>query len=282
VRRYRETSGAQHAIAREQDETLAMLVEGLRFDWLAVNGADFRTRLYPASGLRPMADIDLLMRPADRSAAGAWLQSLGLLPVTVGEHRIDVAFRRPGSPFWIDLYDRFIQSQRLDLDYEEVWRDREIGPDRLPRMALHHALAVQALRTANEQFVTHLRRFLDLWLLTRDAAVVRAALACACRWKMRRAMYTSIALMRRLLPETASEEWSGDVDAIIDARTRARLDQAVLHGAPYERLPSRPVQIRRKLLLIDTPAHRVRFVAAHTAGLAARAFSRGQAPVSST
>jgi hypothetical protein len=273
--RLAEVAAPAERIAREQDDALAMLVSGLPCDWLAVNGADFRTRLYPSPALRPMSDVDVLLKPADIPNASAWLTSQGYAPMPRALAAIDRGFQLPGREHWIDVYDAFAQRQRIDVDYDEIWRERIVGPDRLPRMALHHALAVHALRLANEQFVAPVRRFLDLWLLSRDEAVVRQAIDTARRWRIARSMYSTMVVLRRLLPESAADPWAAEVDGLVGEGARRRLERFVVRKAPFDALPSRPVQIGRKLLLLDTSAHRLRFVAAHVAVLAQRAVGRG-------
>ena len=278
ARRHADDAARAERVVREQDDVLTSLVDGLGGDWLAVNGADYRTRLYPASVLRPMSDVDILIRPGDISDASRWLTSRGYEAMPQHPASIDRGFRRPGADHWVDLYEAFVQRQRTEVDYDEIWRGRIIGPDRLPRLAPHHALAVHALRLANEQFVAPLRRFLDLWLLSRDEPTVRQAMDTARRWRIARAMYSTMAVMRRLIPESAADPWRGEADALVGGAARRRLERAVLRGAPFAALPSRPVQVWRKLLLLDTPAHRVRFVAAHAAVMARRAVDRERAP----
>ncbi len=275
-RRHAEMAASAERVVREQDEALAMLASGLRCDWLAVNGADYRARLYPSPALRPMSDVDILIRPADIPEAAAWLASQGYAAMPRARAAIDRGFQLPGREHWIDLYDAFAQRQRIDVDYDEIWRGRIVGPDRLPRMAPHHALAVHALRLANEQFVAPVRRFLDLWLLSRDEAVVRQAIDTARRWRIARSMYSSMVVLRRLVPESAADPWLAEVDGLVSEGARTRLERFVLRGAPFDALPSRPVQIWRKLMLLDTPVHRLRFVAAHMTVLARSAVDRGR------
>jgi hypothetical protein len=158
-----------------------------------------------------------------------------------------------------------VDQSRADIDYEEIWRSQERGPDGLPRMAHRHALAAHALLIANMQLVTHLRKFLDLWLLSRDAEAVRGAVECSRRWNIRRSLYVSFAAMRRVFPETAADSGNPLRDPLgdlLDPRERAPLDRLVERGAPFPAFPSRPVQIWRKLSLLDSPAIRARFAVA--------------------
>lgn len=266
--RYAEIAEAQAVADRDSDELLALLPQLITRDWLCVNGADFRSRLYPSSRLRPMSDLDLLVRPADAPALAQQLLAHGFVtrPPVAGSHDIGLdPPPRADRPWhvWLDLYPGLVDRSRADIDYEEIWRARERGPHGLPRMARHHALAAHALLIANMQLVTHLRKLLDLWLLSRDPAAVRGAVDCARRWNIRRSLYVSFAAMRRLFPEA-----SGEVGEPLSPRARAPLDRLVALGAPFERFPSRPVQIWRKLSLLDSPAIRVRFLASHAGQIA--------------
>ncbi|MFI5077717.1 MAG: hypothetical protein ACHQRO_10265, partial [Vicinamibacteria bacterium] len=104
------------------------------------------------------------------------------------------------------------------------------------------------------------------------------AIDTARRWRVARAMYSALVVMRRLIPESAADSWQGEADGLVDGRGRRQLERIVLRGAPFDALPSRPVQIWRKLVLLDTPAHRLRFVAAHAAVLARRAVVSDRPP----
>ena len=127
ARRHAGDATRAERVVREQDDALAMLADGLRCDWLVVNGADYRSRLYPAPVLRPMLDVDLLIRPGDIAEAARLLGSRGYAPMPRAPAAIDLGFRRPGCEHWIDLYEAFGQRQRTDVDYEEIWRGRSTG-----------------------------------------------------------------------------------------------------------------------------------------------------------
>ena len=71
--RYAQIADAQAQGDRDADDLLARLPGLLSGQWLGVSGVDFRRRIYPAARLRPMNDIDLLVRAedtrSDRAAA---------------------------------------------------------------------------------------------------------------------------------------------------------------------------------------------------------------------
>jgi hypothetical protein len=273
-----QVAEARAATERDIDDLLARLPHllsgqsGQSGQWLAVNGADFRRRLYPATHLRPMADIDLMARAEDVAALARQLVAHGFTPRPGLPGSTDIGLdlptrdARPWS-IWLDLYPGLVDRSRADIDYDEIWRSQERGPDGLPRMARHHALAAHALLIANMQLVTHLRKLLDLWLLSRDADAVRGAIDCSRRWNIRRSLYVSFATMRRVFPEAPV-----DLGDVLDARERAPLDRLVDRGAPFAAFPSRPVQIWRKLSLLDSPAIRTRFAVAHAGKIGRRLF----------
>jgi hypothetical protein len=281
-----EVAEARASAERDIDDLLArlpgLLSDQLSGRWLAVNGADFRRRLYPSTHLRPMADIDLLVRAEDVAAITRQLLSHGFTPRPSLPGSTDIGLNPPARDtrpwtLWLDLYPGLVDRSRADIDYDEIWRSQERGPDGLPRMAHRHALAAHALLIANMQLVTHLRKLLDLWLLSRDAEAVRGAVDCARRWNIRRSLYVSFAAMRRVFPETTTDAGDplgdrlGDLlGDLLDPRERAPLDRLVERGAPFSAFPSRPVQIWRKLSLLDSPSIRARFALAHARTIARR------------
>jgi Uncharacterised nucleotidyltransferase len=261
--RYMEIAEAEATNDRDVDELLARLPCRSTGEWLGVNGADYRRRLYPSTQLRPMRDIDLLVRAENTAALAAQFVAAGFTvrPPVPGNPDISLdPPARAGRPWrlWVDLYPGLVDRSRADIDYDEIWRSREYGPDGMPRMARRHALAAHALMLANMQLVTHLRKLLDLWLLSRDEEAVRGAIDCARQWNIRRSLYVAFAAMRRVFPETTV-----DLGGLLDASERAPLDRLVARGAPFTAFPPRPIQIWRKLSLLDSPGIRIRFAAAH-------------------
>jgi hypothetical protein len=276
--RYAEIADAEALCDRDADELLERL-RGLLLagEWLGMNGADFRRRLYPSTHLRPMNDIDLLVRVEDAAAIVHRLVAQGFTvrPAVPGNRDTSLNVpARAGRPWrlWVDVYPGIVDRSRADIDYDEIWRNREHGPDGVPRMARQHALAAHALLLANMQLVTHLRKLLDLWLLARDADAVHGALDCARRWNIKRSLYVAFATMRRVFPET-----SVDFGDLLGQRERAPLDRLVARGAPFSAFPPRPIQIWRKLWLLDSPAIRTRFAVANARKIASR-LSRAAVP----
>jgi hypothetical protein len=70
----RQTEAARH-IARQSQ--IGQLLAGLPVVPIVLKGAYLAERVYPAPGLRPMNDIDLLFKPEDLAAVSAALNELG-------------------------------------------------------------------------------------------------------------------------------------------------------------------------------------------------------------
>lgn len=266
-----ELSPARALVERDTDDLIARLPTLMAgAEWLGTNGVDLRLRLYPSPHLRPMNDVDLVARPAHAAAIVRQLLAQGLTakPELPGARDIGLEMpARDGRPWsvWLDIYPGLVDPSRADIDYDEIFGARELGPDGLPRMAARHALAAHALLLANMQLVTHLRKVLDLWLFSRDTEAVQGAIDCARRWNIRRSLYIAFSAMRRVFPESAV-----DLGDLLASRERTSLDRIVAQGAPFPAFPPRPVQIWRKLSLLDSPGIRVRFAVAYARQMARR------------
>ena len=96
ARRYADDAARAERVAREQDDTLAVLAEGLRGDWLVVNGADYRTRLYPARPLSSAPDSRAVIENIDLDVADSPIDARSLNHLTITDSRPlqDYLFRR--------------------------------------------------------------------------------------------------------------------------------------------------------------------------------------------
>jgi hypothetical protein len=84
-------------------------------------GADLVPRLYGVWGLRPMADVDLLVRQHDLPAIDRMLRGMGYEPELDG----NPAYRAPGGALALDL----VTDAWYTDDTDGVWR-RAVGQDR--------------------------------------------------------------------------------------------------------------------------------------------------------
>jgi hypothetical protein len=110
---------------RWAEATIALTRAGV--ETLTLKGMALAGTVYPERGLRPMADIDLLVRPADRRAAVKTLRGLGYR--TLGEEAEQAARNftelvRDGT--LIDLHwhaARYLRFDRVvDVDHDGFWR----------------------------------------------------------------------------------------------------------------------------------------------------------------
>lgn len=247
-------AGRQRAGDRECDEILTLLLQAMPVEWLAVHGSDLRSRVYPQPWLRSMKDIDVLIRSSSLEDVAGALAERGLTRLAIGigrEHKFTLAERET----WLDVYTGLLPDTRIDIGYEEVWRDSETAADGLPRMAEYHALATHVISLSTGQYCTHLRRFLDLWLLSRDAAVLGEALDCARRWNARRSAYASFRVMMSLFPGSILEDDRARLEGLVTPSERAALERHVIVGSPRSSRPGMLTGVRRKFLLLDSPRH---------------------------
>jgi hypothetical protein len=188
---------------------------------LPMKGSLLATLYYPEPGLRPMNDLDLLVRPDDEARTLRVLAGLGyrsiartLKHITIArpEHQgpiVSYTGEHPANPRSIDLHTRvheFFWGIRYDLT-DDVWADSDPGlllgaPARLFRpVALLHHLAAHA---TGDLIVRRIRllHLLDIALVAPlvDAAgwerIVTQAQAC----HEERMLYPALAMTNRYYP----------------------------------------------------------------------------------
>lgn len=253
---------AQAARHDAQRATFARLREDLPDgSWLGIKGIGYARRLYPQAADRPMDDVDLLLRPGVLDAQRRGLPARGFAP-RAGSSAWECSFVDTRNGVVVDLYRAFTQPQRVAIDYDELWQHAEALDDGTPVPAAPHALAVHALLMANMQFTTHLRKYLDLWLMARDETIAVQAAAVAARWRMRRAFAASLAMLARIEPSLARNAGFVAARAQLGRAEAKRLD-AILPASPLSTLPVRPLALWRKWHLMDAWSQRLRFGVAH-------------------
>jgi hypothetical protein len=133
-------------------------------DVLPLKGSQLATQYYAEPGLRPMSDLDLLVRPADEPPMLDLLADLGYRPTGRGWKHITLARptahgpvvsykgEHPGNPRSLDLHIRLAE-QFWGIHYDltvEAWADSEpatllgIAAQRLRPTGLLHHLVVHA------------------------------------------------------------------------------------------------------------------------------------------
>jgi hypothetical protein len=253
--------------------------------WVALKGADYRHRLYPSPWLRPMQDVDVLV-PYDRAAdVGRRLVEAGFAPsfpggaaTRVPSHHERVYSSADGV---VEVHHAFVQRARHRIDYDAVWARRrplETPAWRGSRLDDVDALLAHAVGLAVDGFVVPLARYVDLWLLLRQAPdTLAVATRRAREWQVRHALYGAARTLARLFPEAGRE--TAPIEVLLGRPARALLDRFVLPaplGRRRERDLGRLARLWRKFWLIDNLARRASFVLYHgRAWLAGRRLARG-------
>ena len=119
---------ANAVLARHWGEATAALRQA-RVETLTLKGMALANIVYAEPGLRPMADVDLLVRPADRAAALATLRDLGYgtpgdAADQLGASRSFAELVRDGTR--IDLHwhaARYLRFEGIvEVDHDGLWR----------------------------------------------------------------------------------------------------------------------------------------------------------------
>jgi hypothetical protein len=209
----------------ELDEMLAAL-HAAGVAAMPLKGGLLATRYYSEPGLRPMNDLDLLVRPEDELRAMVALAELGYRPLARGWKHLalarpdgtgpTVAFdgEHPDNPRSLDLHTRLAEqfwNIRYDLT-DRAWSDSSCGellsqPAQLmrPELLLHHlAIHTSCDMIARRVRLLHLH---DIALVASevDTAGWEAMLAHARSRREERFVYPALAMTSRhypIVPET--------------------------------------------------------------------------------
>jgi hypothetical protein len=251
-RQVRDGDDAQSAAYDEElDELVALLDPD---DYVFIKGAAFRRTIYPDPTLRPMNDIDIVVRKERAASIAGLLRASGYGPAAQSH----LYFVRPPRNLFVEIITVFTQETRHALDYESIFgeRTRVLGA---PHLATHHALATHALYVGTSIHV-HARKFLDLWLLSRSPDVVERAVETAVRWKMRRSFHAAMCLLAQLLPESAAplKEMSGRT---LKRSERRLVEQFIVPRRALTAGAWRAWVLGKRLALLESNAIRARFVA---------------------
>lgn len=266
---------------------LARMLEGEAV--ILLKGAAYRRCLYARPEHRPMQDVDLLVPRARLDSLVDRLLAAGLEPLVPP----GVAWRPPThhervlrlGEVIVEIHHSFVQRVRHRIDYEAIWERRQAlqaAPWRAARLEDADALCAHALSLAVDEFSVPLIRYVDLWLMLQSgsAGALSEAAERARSWRAVRPLYGALRQLYRLLPESRSEAWAAQARELLPAPTRAFLDGWVLpaverHGKGKNM--SRPVELWRKLWLLDNSWRRLCFGAYHIwALLAGRWLGRRQ------
>jgi len=108
------------------DEVLeAMANAGV--DAVPIKGVAYARDLYADPGERPMADIDLLVRPRERTSANDVMRTLGYVSAAESRFHHATMFQR-GANEVFDIHASIVSPWRSRIDLDAVWRrTRRVG-----------------------------------------------------------------------------------------------------------------------------------------------------------
>jgi hypothetical protein len=232
--------------------------------YIVLKGADYARRLYPEPSLRPMQDLDILVRVEDFEAACAKLTEAGLERQYVysPSHRVwwfaEAVFDM--GEVTLEVHHSFISRYRNPVDYDGLW-DRRVatGPTEA-RLDDVDATVYHALSLAKDEFFARLVRYVDLWLLLDQAPEPARLVERAATWRARRALFGTLHLGAAVWPDLAAS-WAGTSEQLLSPRGRALVAQYVLPGVVMGEARSRAPQLWRKFWLIEGSGLRLRFAA---------------------
>jgi hypothetical protein len=203
---YRATLAGNLRRLRAADEVLDLLLqEGI--EPILLKGALLVETLYLDPGVRPMRDVDLLVRPAEFPVAARILRRLGYeCPTTPGREASEpryfqTAFQR--EPDKVELHRALCEPDRYPAQVEALWsrstplqwRGRRVlalaEPDHLAYLALHAAL---------HGFLLPLTCLVDVATILRGhPALAEGAAKRAREWRAGTAVHRALVLARDLV-----------------------------------------------------------------------------------
>jgi putative nucleotidyltransferase-like protein len=220
-------STVQYLRRKAELERIVIAAQERRLRLTVLKGMVLAHTIYPRPELRPMADIDLLVRPCELAPMSTALESLGWQvepwSQSAGDHADEgsVAFCRPQSTLTVDLHALLeITQQPVGLDLERVLgRTRSSTVGRVSVVALGEVDTLMQLcahLSINHRFAGGLRWILDIhrfishshldWdQLCREAAGARTA------W-----LYAPLLLSRELFHTAIPEAVLAPVEALDD------------------------------------------------------------------
>ena len=253
---------------RRAVDSAGALLEGERFAFL--KGVDYAERLYGDLALRPMQDVDVLVPASRYEAVCRRLEQAGLQPLFPGTPSTHAGTYHERAfaldVFLLEVHQAFVQGPRHTVDYDALWErtDGPAGPGRR-RLSDVDVLAHHALALGADQFQARMIRFVDLWLLVHlRPGIAEAAAQRAREWRAGRAFYGALRQACRLFEGLETEEVRRAMARALGVFEQRLLDRFVLpdpREAMRRRLPARPLQLFRKLALLDGAGRCAAFLA---------------------
>ncbi|MBZ0232801.1 MAG: nucleotidyltransferase family protein [Deltaproteobacteria bacterium] len=211
---------------------------------ILLKGISYAGELYKDPAERPMSDVDLMVPVADHPRAVAVLEGIGYRhagPKIQRSHRHHaMTLKRPGAA--VDLHRSPTQEGRVDIPMREVWR-RVTPASRVPgasRLQEDDEILFHLANLARHDLIVPLISFVDAGRMLRhlDTLARQRLVRKAHEWRFGRVFDACVEAVEIVCGRNVTRErwW-------LPARN------SMLAG---ER-PSRPVQIGRKLLLVEGP-----------------------------
>ncbi len=246
------------AIDKEVEGLIALLEP---HQCLFFNGAAFRHNLYPDAALRPMDDIDVLVRSTDLDPVKRRLHAAGY--GLAGGY-----FVRKPAEIKVEITPLFTPRERHCIDYDEIWNARLTGSVGAPRAAPHHELLLHAMGMAGRIYLIPARKYLDLWLLSRSDAVVEQAIDVAARWEAKRMLHVTMVQLTRFLRDARSTQIAERTGRMLRPAERRFVERFVVPPSVVNSSLSLADRVLRRLSLLDTPGRRIRATTAKVSALA--------------
>lgn len=222
---------------------------------LPLKGALLAGAVYPDPGLRPMADLDLAVHPAEQAAAVAALAPLGFSRLFPDRPRYRAPFAHDvaltDGTHIVELHHRWLHELGVDADTRPLYAraiEIELFGRRRPVPSWEDTLVVVATHAAGHVFGEHPLWLVDVALVIDrggDGVVERAAaLARACHAE--RAFAVAMTLAARALPRDVPLPSSLSPRG----RRRARWLAPILWPT-LARAPSQPLSLAARALMTD-------------------------------
>ena len=264
------------AANRQRSRTIASAIAGLPEllgrEAVLLKGSDLAFRLYPSPELRPMGDIDVLVRREDLQAVVDRLEKQGFRQrrwrlTHFAADNPDLAFDTGNVT--VEVHHSLVHPATARIDYEALHASRIPTPIAgLFRLGDADALLTSLLNIAKDGLQAPLIRYVDVWLMLRAKPALAGDVQMrANAWDARNPVHASLAVTKAMFPDLA---------IVLDRRPwfdRFVADPAKGFADPHRSVWSR---VWRKFWLIDDLALRTRFATKITAAAIQGFFRRDE------
>lgn len=176
---------------------------------IALKGAWLAATVYEDIALRPMLDIDLLVRRETLDRAETILLNRGYTPLEenpdLGQYHRHFVYRPPQGEIPVEIHWHIKREQDpLNIEAEELWQSAGLakiaGCDTLVLSPEKNLLHVAMHAAYDHAFAFGLKPLVDIAEITRSRSLNWADIeSCAARWGVGKAVYLALALAGELL-----------------------------------------------------------------------------------